>query len=129
MTVIPPISLREQIIHLSHEGHSGISRTKTRVRDHYWWPGIANAVEKIVRKCINCECADKSKRTFNPPLGVGKSPDLPWQDLALDIMGPINWVDNSFKYIIVLVDLFSRWFEFKIVERVDTSSVIDFFFF
>ncbi len=36
--LIVPVALRERLIHLAHEGHQGLVRTKQRLRELYWWP-------------------------------------------------------------------------------------------
>lgn len=124
--IIPPKGVRLKIINIGHEGHPGVSRTKKNIKVLYWWPGIDLAIEILVRECVSCEYADKSQKTLNPPLSLLGCPNLPWEELALDIMGPVTWQDGLCKHILVLVDLFSRWIEVKVVEQVNIAVVIQF---
>ena len=38
-----------QTIVLAHEGHQGMVRTKARLREKVWWPGMNKQVEEAVR--------------------------------------------------------------------------------
>uniref|UniRef100_A0A5S6Q5I1 RNA-directed DNA polymerase n=1 Tax=Trichuris muris TaxID=70415 RepID=A0A5S6Q5I1_TRIMR len=40
-----PESLQARLVALAHENHQGIVRTKMRLRELYWWPGMDNQVE------------------------------------------------------------------------------------
>ncbi|XP_043239605.1 uncharacterized protein LOC122390579 [Amphibalanus amphitrite] len=44
--VLVPTALRTRLVELAHEGHQGMVRTKQRLRDLYWWPGMDRAVEE-----------------------------------------------------------------------------------
>ena len=37
--LVPPCSIREELVNLAHEAHQGISKTNERLRADYWWPG------------------------------------------------------------------------------------------
>ena len=61
---IIPSSLRKRVLDLAHEGHTGIVKTKHRVRDSVWWPGIDKEIEHYIVNCEPCSIADKSKMVF-----------------------------------------------------------------
>ena len=63
-----PISLREQILKLVHEGHQVIVKTKQLLREKVWWPGIDQAIEQLIRTCIACQA--QSPRSTPPPSGA-----------------------------------------------------------
>ncbi|XP_064082956.1 uncharacterized protein K02A2.6-like [Macrobrachium nipponense] len=46
---IIPKSLRRQILDLAHEGHQGIVKCKSRLRQKVWWPGL----DKEVVRCLD----------------------------------------------------------------------------
>lgn len=66
----------------------------------------------------SCENADKTLKTLNPPLTSLGCSNLPWEEVALDIMRPVTGKDDKSRYVIVLVDLFTRWIELKAVDKV-----------
>ena len=38
--IIVPLSMRETMLRLVHEGHLGIEKTKAFARQALWWPGM-----------------------------------------------------------------------------------------
>ena len=37
--------------------------------------------------------------------------DQPWKRIGLDLMGPLPKMEQGFRYIMVIVDYFSKWVE------------------
>ena len=46
--VVMPEKLWNQTIKLAHEGHQGMVRTKSRLREKVWWPNLDKQVEKLI---------------------------------------------------------------------------------
>ena len=40
-----PVSLRQRILEIAHEGHIGVSKMKETLRTHAYWPGLSTDVE------------------------------------------------------------------------------------
>ena len=53
--IIIPTSLRMRIIHIPHEGHQGLVRTKSLLRQKIWFSGIDALVQKVVGECPQCQ--------------------------------------------------------------------------
>ena len=85
--VVLPGKLRSQAISLAHEGHLGIVGTKRNLRSKVWWPGIDKAGERFCKSCYGCQLVARP----NPlePLTSTTLPEGPWQDLAVDLLGPL----------------------------------------
>ena len=47
-------------------------------------------------------------------------PSGPWQDVAIDIMGPMPSGEN----LLVIVDYYSRYFEVAVMNKVTTSAIV-----
>ena len=125
LRLIPPTSLRSDLIMLAHEGHQGYTKTKERIRSSYWWPGMDLAVERIVRDCGVCMLSEKSYTPRTQPMSIRTLPVRPWDEIAIDIVGPLQ-SEGCNNYIIVVVDMFSRWPEVKITHKIETGDVIKF---
>ena len=54
------------------------------------------------------------------PMSRTKLPEGPWQDLAVDLMGPFPSGD----YVFVVVDYYSRWYEIAIIKSITSSKII-----
>ena len=117
--IVPPVKLRNKLIVLAHEGHLGIVGTKQRLRTRMWWPGMDRETEKFVRSCHGCQLV--SKQAAPEPLRPTKLPSGPWQDISVDLLGPLPSND----YILVAVDYYSRYYEIDIMKSVTSAKVID----
>ena len=62
------------------------------------------------RSAVNCQLVTEEKIT--PPVKITRMPERKWQELALDLLGPIP----TGEHLLVLVDYFSRWVEVDIIK-------------
>ena len=53
--IILPESLRLKAIHIAHEGHQGLVKTKQLLREKVWYPGIDKLAKNVVDTCILCQ--------------------------------------------------------------------------
>lgn len=65
--IVVPEILRSKILYLAYDARPSIVRTKQRLRQMHWWPGLDSEVEQAVRGCTICQTADKSAKTFAAP--------------------------------------------------------------
>ena len=61
--IVVPVSLRAQVLELAHDhpmaGHLAVRKTKTRLLEHFWWPGISKDVSEHCRTCDTCQVVGK----------------------------------------------------------------------
>ena len=107
---VPP-SMRQDMLKQIHESHLGITKCKQRAREALFWPSMCQQVEDLVSDCP--ECQTYQNRQGKEPLKPTKIPDLPWMEIACDIM---EW--HGEKYM-VTVDYYSKFIE---VDKVPTQS-------
>ena len=117
--IVLPSKLRPQAISLAHEGHLGIVGTKQNLRSKVWWPSMDKAAEKFCKSCYGCQLVARP----NPPEPLTSTtlPEGPWQDLAVDLLGPLP----SGHSILVVVDYYSRYYEYTIMTSTTAVKVID----
>ena len=124
--VIIPRELTGVIVNLAHESHQGITRTKQRLRELYWWPLMDKQVEAVVKACVTCQYNDKSIRQNIAPMIPVQYPEKPWSKVAIDIVGPFERSSTECRYAITLIDYYSKWPEVGFTSTVTTSKVITF---
>lgn len=117
--IVVPVSLRPKMIELGHEGHLGIVGTKQNLRSRVWWPGIDAQVENYVKLCQGCQLVGRAHE--RDPIRVTELPNGPWEDLACDLLGPM---DNGY-YIFVVVDYYSRYYECVFMQSTLSSKIIE----
>lgn len=123
--VIPP-SLQQHLIQLAHGTHPGMVRTKQRLRELYWWPGMDADVEVAIKSCTTCSQHDKTTITRAAPLQPVPLPNAAWEKLAMDIVGPFCSAPPDCRFAITLVDYYSQWPEVAFTSDVTSATVIAF---
>ncbi len=124
--LVVPVSLRGALINLAHQGHQGIVRTKQRLRDLYWWPGMDHSAQSAITSCQLCQAHEKSAKTHTPPLQPVPLQAAPWQKVGQDIVGPFELGTWDCRYAFTLVDNYSKWPEIAFTSNVTTDTVTDF---
>lgn len=124
--IVVPAKLTATFVQLAHESHPGIVKTKQRLREKYWWPGLDKHVETTIRSCAICQSADKSAKNSPTPLQPIPLPDKPWDKIAIDIVGPFERAPTDCRFVISVVDYFSKWPEVAFCADVTSRTVTKF---
>ncbi|XP_041940375.1 uncharacterized protein K02A2.6-like [Alosa sapidissima] len=124
--LVVPDSLQSKFISLAHDTHQGIVRTKQRLREAYWWPGMDAQVETAIKSCITCQSHDKSAVTHTPPLQPVPYPDGAWEKVAIDIVGPFERAPIDCRFAVTLIDYHSKWPEVAFLSHATSQTVIQF---
>jgi len=93
---------------------------KRRLRSKVWWPLIDRDAEEFVKTCRDCLLVSQSIRPA--PMDRNPFPTGPWIRVASDLLGPLR--NNEF--ILVFIDYFTRYMEFKFLRSISSSSLIGF---
>ena len=108
--VVIPSSACQSVLDLAHEGHTGVERTRERVRDVAWWPGWTKAVKRHVANCETCLCESRARPV---PLKPRELPPRPWHSIAVDVFY------YQGKAFFSIMDLYSR---FPVVTHLASES-------
>ncbi len=117
--IVIPSSLRRSVIAVAHEGHMGMTGTKQRLRTKVWWPGLDKDVERYIRACKGCQLV--AQPTPPEPVCSTELPPGKWQDLAVDLLGPMPTGES----LLVVVDYYTRYYEVEITHSVTTKRIIE----
>ncbi|XP_064462820.1 uncharacterized protein K02A2.6-like [Ornithodoros turicata] len=116
--IVIPSELQARVLDIVHETRQGIVKTKQLLRTKVWWPNMDKHVEESIRQCPSCQLVTIENQP--QPIKSTPLPARPWEELALDICGPLP----SAEYVLVLVDYHSRWPEAVIVKTTTTNVII-----
>ena len=103
-----PKECREVVLHLAHEvpmsGHQGVTKTKNRVLQRYYWPGVFKAVAQY------CELCQRS--TPWKPVRAEMIPmplmSCPFERMAMDLIGPLPRSRKGNWFVLTIVDYATR---------------------
>jgi len=114
--IIVPLSMRESMLRLVHEGHLGVEKTKSFARQALWWPGMSRMIADVVGACATCS----AHRRQQPPetLMPHPVPSRPFEKIGADIFTLAK------RDYLLVVDYFSKFpFVFELHDKT-ASSVI-----
>lgn len=116
--LVIPKELQKKVIELAHQGHSGMVRTKSLLREKVWFPYIDKQVEDMCKSCVPCLAS--VPKNESEPLKMSELPDGPWAEVSADFYGPLS----SNTYLLVIVDDYSRYPVVEIVSSTSAKAVI-----
>lgn len=126
--VVPLNERRELVkrIHLS-VGHAGIDKVAYVARADYYWPGMDEDINVLIRQCLQCQQTKNKppfdKAPFQPTL-VGE----PFERVAMDISGPFHVSKHGHRYILAIIDYFSKFPVLIPLKRTDAETIARKFF-
>lgn len=125
-----PRELRNTLIGENHDNvnacHFGTFKTIARMKDHYFWPQMNRTIAKYVRQCQVCKQTKAYNQNTTPPAGTFVEAKVPWCVVATDIVGPFIRSRNGNRFLLVAVDVFSKFVELKAVRDSTTPAIIKF---
>ena len=110
--LLVPKPHRSTVMQLAHThilgAHLGVEKTKERILQRFFWPGIHREVENFCRSCPECQVTAPKPRYKSPliPLPIIETP---FEKVGLDIVGPLPKSARGHQYILVLVDYATRY--------------------
>jgi hypothetical protein len=110
--VVVPKRARLEILRQNHDhpgaGHLGVKATRARIKDLYWWPGWKRDCENYVYGCVACQQRSPYGKT-KAPLHPLPAASEPFEFIALDVVGPLPKTNRGNRYVLSILDHFSRY--------------------
>ena len=126
LLLVVPRSLRHKILENCHDtklsGHFGQAKTIERLKQNYIWYGLREDARNYVKSCHTCNVNKKANVKPKGPLGQFHA-GIPMEKLHMDILGPLHESSSANKYVLVLVDQFTKWMEMFPLPNQNTITV------
>ncbi len=108
--LVVPIPLRREVLLAAHDfsGHLGIRKLRAMIGKHFTWPGLYRDIVQHYSSCPTCQRVNKTSPTPAPCQSVPIL-TIPWENIALDIVGPFPSSKEGFKYILTAICLASKF--------------------
>lgn len=111
--LLVPKPQRTEVIQACHDpptsGHFGFYKTLNRVQEQFYWPKMRGDVLKYVRNCRVCGEQKMPNTARMGLMGKEKSINMPFQLLAIDLIGPLTPSKKSNRWILVISDWFTKY--------------------
>ena len=124
---VPPI-LRREVIRQCHDtktsGHFYFWKTVKKVKKFFTWGGLNKDVQIYCRACHVCatkKTAGRQQKASMRRYDVGS----PMEEIAIDLMGPFPESEMGNKYVLVVVDSFSKWMEAYAIPNIEAKTVAE----
>ena len=112
--LIAPRKLQKFLLENCHDapgcGHMGILKTLARLKNYATWHRMGRDVLQYVKSCATCNRqkngapkARASQRSYH----VGS----PMERVHIDVLGPITETPRGNRFVLVMVDQFTKWVE------------------
>nr|GEW59035.1 reverse transcriptase domain-containing protein [Tanacetum cinerariifolium] len=117
----------EYVIREIHEGscsmHAGPwSVVAKAIRLGYYWPTMHRDARGMIRTCNDCQIHRPMTRSPQQPLTPITAP-WPFYKWGIDIVGPFPEGPSKVKFLIVVMDYFTKWIEAKAVTTITGNQV------
>ena len=110
--LVLPTQCRQLVLRLAHDvptaGHLRVTKTRNRVLQRYYWPGV---FKEVTEYCTTCEVCQRSRgrRPARAPLVSMPLIQKPFSRIAMDIVGPLPRTQRGNRYILTICDYATRY--------------------
>jgi len=104
-------------------GHSGTKVTYQRLKNHFHWKGMKQAMTEFVQQCATCQ---QAKHINTPSPGLLQPLPIPegvWRDLSMDFIDGLP-KSAGCTVILVVVDRLTKYAHFIAVKHPYSAATI-----
>ena len=126
--IMLPTCLRNKVMTIAHDsvwaGHLGINKTQARVLNHFYWPGIYGDIRRFCRSCEVCQKVCSTKPSKNSLISMPVI-STPFSRVAIDIVGPLVKSKRNNRFILVAIDMATRYPDAIPLRTIDADRVAE----
>lgn len=116
-----PAKIRESLIKDIHEtyGHGGVKRTLRIFKESFATDQLIKATKDVIRRCDRCQkCKDNNQILHGETSAI--TPKHKGELISADYYGPLVTSSSGVRYILVLVDNFTKFVKLYALRRATT---------
>jgi hypothetical protein len=103
-------------------GHFGVSKTKERLLQSYYWPNMEKDILDHLQRCDRCQITRKNVASPELLLPLPQCTE-PNQRVHADLFGPLKNADGNRKFILCVTDAFTNYVELVVLPNKEALTV------
>ena len=92
----------------SHGGHFGYFKTLLKIKEKFYWPSLKTDVRRFIMSCALCWSVARNPEGRLRPKAMLPT-GSPGEVIAMDFFGPLPITNRKNRFILVIIDHFTRW--------------------
>ncbi len=124
---IVPKTLQPQIIEYFHKSncfhHQGVIRTQNTIKEYFHWDQMRPSIQQELDKCSACNLS-KKKQQKHKGQRYPRIATRPFETISCDLVGALPITDKGNRYILTIMDRFTRYTVAVPLQRQTAEAVI-----
>ena len=104
--------------------HLGWEKTLEKLYEYHWFEGMAKYVRRFIENCHACQVSKASLGKIQAELHPIPKTSIPWHMVHMDITGKLSGKSDSKEYVIVLIDVFTKFVYLHRTRKIDFRNTI-----
>jgi hypothetical protein len=121
-----PKTMQSKVLKWAHDhptaGHGGQQRTLFRLSSRVHWDSMRKDVYNYILACSECQKFKYNNAPTSSPMQQ-HIVNEPWHTMGIDIMGPFPVTARQKRFLLVVVDYFTRWVELFPLRSTTSNDV------
>ena len=107
---IVPASERKRLVFSVHKGfgHIGLTKTIHQLKEQFYWPNMDYEIRILLNTCKPCQERKSAGARALPQQQITVT-SYPFEKIALDITGPLKPCKSGERYILGMIDYFTKF--------------------
>jgi len=108
---VVPENMISNIIRIYHDeaGHVGLDKTMHSILTHYWFPCMKLKIKEHIENCVKCLSYSVLLGKMEGEMQIFEKETSPFKTLHIDHFGPLEATSKGYKYILVIVDAYTKF--------------------
>jgi hypothetical protein len=120
----------KELLNEVHAGQCGVhAASRTLVgkvfRSSFYWPTTKSDAAELVQRCEACQYLSKQQHL---PAQQLQTIPITWSFACwgLDMIGPFKKSQGGYTHVLVAIDKFTKWIEFKPIASLTSAKAVEF---
>ena len=127
--IVVPASLMRSILKIGHNTmHQGSGKLDSIITRNYWWPKYRKDCREYCKYCDSCQKSGKggNRNAKKPKMKLFPSTQ-PNEQVSIDIVGPMPMTKRKNRYIVTMIDKFTRYCMLIPVHNIKSLTILQAF--